>query len=235
MTKLLVIRPQPGATETVARAIALDLDALAIPLFAVVPLAWAAPDPDSFDALLMTSANAARHGGEALRGFSALPCYAVGEATAAAAREAGFRSVTAGKGDGHEALTMAARDSRRRLLHLCGRDHQPIEQPGLAVERRQVYAVEPVSALPGHAVELLRNGAAALLHSPRAAAHFAALVDQAGLDRSAIGLIAISAAAMGTAGEGWRAQWVAAVPRDEALLELAAKLCQTEAISDGTG
>lgn len=235
MTKLLVVRPQPGADESVARASALGLAAVAAPLFTVAALPWHAPRPDDFDALLMTSANAARHGGLALRSFAFLPCYAVGEATAAAARDAGFDRVTRGEKDGDAALALAEDEGRRHVLHLCGRDHKAIERSGLSVTRCQVYAVEALDALPAAALDALRDEAVVLLHSPRAAAHFAKLVDEAGLDRSETRLITISAAAARAAGEGWHAKHIAPIPRDEALLELAAKLCKTGSMSDGTG
>ena len=67
MSKVVVLRPEPGASATLARAKAAGIDAVAIPLFEVVPVAWDAPDPSSVDALLLTSANAARHGGAAQR------------------------------------------------------------------------------------------------------------------------------------------------------------------------
>jgi uroporphyrinogen-III synthase len=68
-------------------------------------------------------------------------------------------------------------------------------------------------------------GALALVHSPRAGALLARLV----ADRDAVAVAAISDAASDAAGEGWRAKAVAAAPSDEALLELAAKLCQIAA------
>ena len=45
MRRLLVLRPEPGASATVERARALGLDAVAMPLFEVEPVAWDAPDP----------------------------------------------------------------------------------------------------------------------------------------------------------------------------------------------
>ena len=64
MRPVLVLRPEPGAGETAARARALGLEPIVAPLFAVRPIAWAAPDPAAYDAVMLTSANAARHGGD---------------------------------------------------------------------------------------------------------------------------------------------------------------------------
>jgi uroporphyrinogen-III synthase len=176
---------------------------------------WDALDPKSFDAILLTSAHAARAAGA--DSLASLPCYTTGETTAEAARCAGFGDVHAGSGDGGAALALARRDGRMRVLHLCGRDH--IELPG--VERRIVYAADPAEKLPEAAREALARQAVILIHSPRAAALFATFVEA----RDGVRLAAISAAAAEAAGEGWAVKAVAARPRDEALLEVAAKLC----------
>ncbi|HEX8374478.1 MAG TPA: uroporphyrinogen-III synthase, partial [Geminicoccaceae bacterium] len=132
MTLVLVLRPEPGAGETAARARALGLDPVVAPLFRIEKVAWEAPAEESFDALLLTSANAARCAGAAPR----KPCYAVGEATAEAARSAGFDVVDAGHSDGAAAVERMARAGIRRALHLCGRDHIPLHHPALTLERR---------------------------------------------------------------------------------------------------
>lgn len=219
---ILVLRPEPGAAATVARARALGLAAMAAPLFAIRPvaldLASLAATPD---ALLLTSANAARMLGAAAVELAALPVYAVGEATAAAARAAGFGQVIAGSGDAPAIVARAAAEGVRRLLHLAGREHRAIAHPAVAIERRIVYAAEFVGALPPDARAALAAGAVALLHSPRAATCFAGLVS----DRATVAVAAISPAAAAAAGAGWRAVAIAAVPTDAALLAAAAGLC----------
>jgi uroporphyrinogen-III synthase len=222
---VLVLRPEPGATATAARARRLGLEPIVAPLFAVRPLAWDAPDPSGFDGVLLTSAHAARQAGSQLARFLHLPCHAVGEATAAAAGEAGFAELRIGAGDGAAAVAAAGGG---RLLHLCGRDHIPLEHAAAGIERRIVYAADAVAALPHEARRALAGGALALIHSPRAGSLFATLVDRAEAPRSHIALAAISEAAAAAAGFGWRFAAAAARPRDEALLELAAQLCQTE-------
>lgn len=86
---LLILRPQPGAESTRARAEALGLSALVTPIFHIVPLPWAAPPAADYQALVFTSAHAPRQAGPALADYRTLPCYAVGEASAEAARLAG--------------------------------------------------------------------------------------------------------------------------------------------------
>ena len=204
------------------------------PLFEIRPLSWLPPEPTRFDALMLTSANAPRHAGPGLAGLTALPCYCVGETTAEAARAAGFDNLRIGPSDGDALLEIAADQGVRSLLHLSGRDHVGLTHARVDITRIPVYAAEPFDSLPAAAADALRAGALALLHSPRAARIFAAAVDAAGLDRAAIRIAAISAAAERAAGPGWASSAAAAAPRDQALLELAAKLCKKGGVS-GTG
>jgi uroporphyrinogen-III synthase len=136
----------------------------------------------------------------------------------------GFRTVRTGSSDGAAALRMMIEDGAERPLHLCGRDHVALDDPRIV--RRIVYSAEEIPRLPPLAAGAVRNGAVALVHSARAASVFAKLVDEAGLDRSRTCLAAISDAAAASAGIGWRTVAIAPGPRDEALLELAAKLCK---------
>lgn len=221
MRRVLILRPEPGATETAERARAIGLDPVVAPLFTVHPLPWTAPE--TVEAVLMTSANAARHGREGLKRLLHLPCYAVGEATAAAARSAGFTDVRTGPGDGAAAVTTMAADGVESALHLCGRDHIPLDHPRIAVERRIVYEAVAAEALPEAARAAIGEGAVVLLHSPRAAALFARLVPE----RKGLRAAAISPATAAAAGDGWSIVAAAGTPRDQPLLELAAKLCNS--------
>ena len=222
--KLLVLRPEPGASETAARARAMGLRPVVAPLFEIRGVEGPPVDPGRYEAVLLTSANGARH---APAGLTALPCFAVGESTAAAARSAGFSQVSAGPFDGAAAAAAMAAAGVTKALHLCGRDHIAIEAEGMEIDRRVVYESEP---LPHVRFE---GPAVAMIHSARAGARFAQLAG----DRSAIAIAAISAAAAAAAGEGWASRAAAASPRDQALLELAAKLCNHEldVARDGNG
>jgi uroporphyrinogen-III synthase len=220
VSHVLILRPQPGADETAKRARALGLEPVVAPLFTIRAVGSDAPE-GPFDALLLTSANGARYG---LRPELAhLPCYAVGQATAEAARAAGAREVVAGPSDGAAAVALLVQAGIASALHLCGRDHIALTHPRIAIERRIVYAAEAAEALPPKARQALDEGALALLHSPRAAALFASLV----ANRAHLRIVAISPAAAGAAGPGWAQLHIAAAPRDQALLELAARLCKT--------
>jgi uroporphyrinogen-III synthase len=215
---LLVLRPEPGASATVATSRAMGLDAVAAPLFTVRALLWSLPAPLP-EAVLMTSANAARLGGDRLAALHCLPLYAVGSATAEAAQEVGFRHVVTGAGDATAIVAQARRDGVSTLLHLAGREHLAPEARGILIERRIVYAADAVNALPG-AARIVLPEAVTLLHSSRIATLFASLVDPAG-----IAIAAISEAVRTAAGPGWRIAGVAERPTDASLLAVAAELC----------
>jgi len=233
VTSVLIVRAQPGAGETAARAAALGLEPVVAPIFKVGAAPWDVP-AERFDAVIFTSAQAPRLGGGGLAAFTGLPCYAVGETTAAAARAAGFADVKVGTGDADALLDVMIADRVGRALHLCGREHKALDGRGPAITRRVVYTAQAIAPLPDAAVSALRGGALALLHSPRGAAHFAQLVDAARIARAGVRIAAISPAAAAAAGSGWASSATAAQPRDQALLELAAKLCNI-AGRGGTG
>lgn len=229
MSDILVLRPQPGAAQTAARAAALGLDAAIAPIFSIQPVAWEPPSPGEIEAVILTSANAARQAGPGLAAFLSLPCYAVGDATAYEARRAGFTGVTAGPRDGEAVIAKAERDGIGRALHLCGREHVEAVSKHLSIVRRIVYSSEALDRLPSEGTDAIAAGALVLIHSPRAGREFARLAESAGIDREQVRLAAISIAAADAAGDGWRAKAVARAPRDEALLELAAGLCKNGA------
>lgn len=215
----MILRPEPGASATVARARTMGLEAVAMPLFEVEPVEWAVPDPAGFDALLLTSANAVRHGGPGLAGLRALPVYAVGEATAAAAREAGFEIAASGEG-GVERL-LGSVPAGVRLLHPCG-EHRIEPQAAQAITALPVYRA---AELP--APERLREieGQTVAVHSPRAARRLAELAGDGAIDRSTVRIAAISEAAAAAAGPNWEKCEAADAPDEAALLALAARLC----------
>jgi len=219
---LLVLRPEPGASATVAAARAMGLEAIAAPLFAIAPVGWSLPAALP-EAVLLTSANALRHGGARLSALTGLPAYAVGAATAEAARQAGFGRIVAGGGDAGAILALARRDGVGSLLHLAGREHRDVVPHDISIDRRIVYAAEAVDRLPAAARGALPE-AIALLHSPRAARLFARLADPAG-----IAIAAISPATLAAAGPGWRLAEAAEDPTDASLLAVAAKLCNQRA------
>ena len=220
MRRVIVLRPEPGATETVRRASERGLDAISLPLFEIEPISWSSPDPDSFDALLLTSANAVRWGGIGLCAFRQLPVHAVGETTAQAAVEAGFEVASTGESGVDELL--ASLDPNLRLLHLCGEDRRVP-----AIQHSSIVAISVYRSkqLPSRTELGQAEGSVVLVHSPRSGQRFAQIVDELGLDRERICIAAISPAAEEAVGRGWAASEAAERPNDDALLALALRLC----------
>jgi uroporphyrinogen-III synthase len=176
---VLVTRPEPDAGRTASRLRALGHAPLVLPLSKTCALDV---DPASLgrdiSAVAVTSANALRHASPALvRQLSALPCYAVGERTAAAARETGFDFVTAGPGD---ALSLAEAVARhlagKRIAYLCGRERFPLFEERLAASGVEVTILETYDTvlleLPDERVHSLLGPSrldAILLYSAKAA------------------------------------------------------------------
>lgn len=218
MLPLAVLRPEPGWSATAAAAAALGLKVIGAPLFEIVPVAWLLPE--ATDAVLLGSANAVRHAGPALKALIDKPAYAVGEATAAAARAAGFTTLVTGSED-LAALTRRIAPSHRRLLRLAGQERTAMPPlSGHEVTERIVYAAVPC------ALRNLAAPAVIMLHSARAALHFAAECDRLALPRAGLALAALSPQIADAAGGGWSARRSALEPTDAALLALARDMCE---------
>lgn len=220
---LLIIRPEPGNANTAERARAFELDTRAIPLFEIRPIAWEPPDPKAYVGILLTSASALRAAGPQLARYTHLPAFAVGGVTAQLARDAGFLSVVEGDSDVIRLVGKIATLGLHRLLHFCGTDVRAFDPYGVVIDRCVVYSADAVEP-PATLAPVLAEGPVVLVHSPRAAARLAGLVDPE--TRARIALVAISANAAEAAGPGWEEVAIAAEPRDEALLEEAARLCR---------
>lgn len=225
--RLLVTRPGVGGEATAARLRALGHEVLLSPLFALKPVDWELPN-FAVDAVLLTSANAARLAGDKIAECTCLPCYAVGAATAQAAKAAGFKDVIAGEADAADILARAAADGVQSMLHLAGRDHRDTGYPAIKLERRIVYAADPVGQFDAATEAALCGGTIdwTLLYSPRAARHFAVLVDRLAIPRAALGLAALSAAVAEAAGSGWREVRSSQLPQEQALFAALLGLCE---------
>lgn len=219
MRRLFLFRPEPGARHSADRARTMGLDALLVPLFAIEPIEWAAPDPAEFDAILLTSANAVRHCGAGIDRLRRLPVHCVGDATALAANLAGLGVASVGKAGVDELLSTIPAGTR--LLHLCGEDRREPAEQSHAITCVPVYRALATDR-PAELTDLPGNVAA--VHSPRAARRLAELVDPK--TQATVCLAAISDAAANAAGSGWQRVETASEPSDSALLALCARLCE---------
>lgn len=177
---VLITRPEPGASETARRVAALGFTPVLAPSLVVRSLP--ARLPERADAVVLPSGNAVATLPPSLH---AVPVLAVGDATAARARGAGFTDVRSADGDA-VALTALAREALPaggRVLLACGRGQSialaaGLRAAGLRVHRRAVYAARPAAALPPEATEALRAGGlrAALFLSAETARAFVRLL-----------------------------------------------------------
>ena len=222
MRPVIILRPEPGASETARRARAIGLVPKLRPLFEARAIPWEAPPPDQFDALLLTSAQAARLAGDGLARYRALPAYTVGQATARALADQGFAQITTGDGDGSAIATRIAADGHRRVLHPGGTTVAPIAAGQLSITRLAVYTIGGKADVALDAV--LEPGAILLVHSPRAGHRIADLIPPD--KRATLHLIAISPAALAACGAGWASGEAPEKPDDERMLALAARLCE---------
>jgi len=233
MLRVLVTRPEPGASRTAQRLQETGFQPILLPLTETVALAVdAGLVPDDAVAVAITSANAVRLATkELIAAFAALPCHAVGTRTAEAARKAGFSSVSEGPGNAEALADNLAGDfSGKTIVYLCGRVRFPAFEQELKTAGVQVRAVETYDTLavdyPDEAILERLSGQpadAVLLYSAKAAAAMQILTKQPALQglfekTSFFALSArIAAAFEDTANERIR---IAAQPDENALLAL---------------
>ncbi len=221
MKPLLILRPEDAGLRTADRARVLGLEPICIPLFKLRSLRWTLPDVTTFDAVVVTSANAIHFGGPQLAHLLNLPFMAVGKASAAAASAAGFSVAVTGDGDNQAVFHQAHQKGYTRLLHLCGRDVVEGAAFSGAITRIPVYAAETIENPVGLS-SALRSPHAVLLFSSRAARRFA---DLCAASRANIDVVAISQIVAQAAGQGWSSVQFATQPAESEMLELARKMC----------
>ncbi|MGE4481348.1 uroporphyrinogen-III synthase [Acidocella sp.] len=176
--KLLVTRPEPGASATAARLVAMGHEPVLLPCLSVTPLPAKLPPYPA--ALVVTSGQAVPALPARLHG---VPVFCVGDATAAKLRMAGFTRVESAAGDA-EALTrlIVARNMPGTHVLAVGERHgrklaEDLRRAGFSVLRRRVYKVSAPRAMPEDIRAGLAGGAfdGALFYSAETARAFARL------------------------------------------------------------
>jgi uroporphyrinogen-III synthase len=156
--RLLVTRPEPDNQRTAAVLRARGHEVMLAPLLRIEAIANADLGAPPFAAILMTSANGARAiaAHPRHRELIALPVLTVGDASADAARAAGFADVASADGDGRDLVrTAAARfaGARQPLLYLSGEDRArdlagELSALGLTVRTVVIYRAAKAGAFP---------------------------------------------------------------------------------------
>jgi uroporphyrinogen-III synthase len=228
--RALVTRPKDDS-EGVARALGQrGIDVMVEPLLDIAPVEGAKPELDGVQGLLVTSANGIR----ALARLSPrrdLAVWAVGDASARAAREMGFCTVASAGGDVDTLADLVASRVDPRagvLLHAAGTVTAGdlsgrLSARGFQVRRQMLYQAVTASRLSDRLCGALRDGGVdlALFFSPRTARTFATLAVEAGVEDSLRAITAYGLSANVSAELAllpWRVLRQAALPTQAALL-----------------
>ena len=219
--KVLVTRPEPGASATAAQLVQLGFEPVVAPCLSIIPLSAKLPERPA--AIVITSAQAIAGLPES---FHKVPCFCVGDATAAKMREAGFASVESASGDAKNLfrLVMTRHVVGTHLLAV-GERHgmalaRQLRQAGVSVIRRTVYSAQPLRVLPSQVATAIAAGeiAAALFYSAETVRAFIRL-QPGGTAR--IDALALSPAIADVLqGLPWRSIRVALAPTEADLLAL---------------
>jgi uroporphyrinogen-III synthase len=199
------------------------------PVLAPEPMRATLPDPHGYDAVIFTSQVAVEMLDDAAAWRDKV-AYAVGSATADAARRAGFsRTVQTGL-DSKDLIAFLATAGFRQAFYPSAEDVSAdvsLDDP-VRIRRLAVYRMAPSRALSPDLVNLARGGAPILvpLFSRRSAQTVERLFREAGISAQNTYLIAvaISADVLGPDAGPWQRRGVADKPTLEAVVEKAAAM-----------
>ncbi|PSJ62019.1 uroporphyrinogen-III synthase [Pseudaminobacter soli (ex Li et al. 2025)] len=180
--RVLVTRPEPGASATASRLRDAGFESVVLPLSQTQALRVdLSVVPESVGAVAVTSANAIRHASlELIAKLAGKRCFAVGRKTAIAARNAGFSDVVEGPGEavGLAQLVSAELPENAMLVYLTGRVRLPDFERSLASSGHRLSVIETYdtvfvtdATLPDGPLD------AVLLYSAKAAQAFSQLTD----------------------------------------------------------
>lgn len=218
--RIAVTRAMPDAEATAARLKARGAVPVVAPLLTIAPCAFDT-SLRSVQALAFTSANGVR-AFPMSREATSIPVFAVGDATAKAARAAGFEDVRSADGDVTSLASVIAASldaSAGAVVHISGADVSgdlagALRSFGFRAERRVAYTAVAVTELPQQLREPLDM---VLFHSARAAETFLAL--GAG-ESPRLVAVCLSERVAEVARKGvWKRVVVAPAPREDALIE----------------
>jgi uroporphyrinogen-III synthase len=244
---VLVTRPSPDDEVTAKALRARGFDVLCAPMLRFEAVPFQDDTDANYGAVIVTSANALRAIAPQLGNsrLLKLPLFAVGEHTAAAAREAGFNEVIASKGDAGALRDLVLANAKSKqlkkapLLYLAGADlardlGNELGENGFAVVTRTTYRMVPAPGLPRDVCDaFVAHIVEAVLHySQRSARAFLEAVRAGGIEISALALpqCCISAGVAAVLREAGATQvTVAASPDENALFEALDRAMQARA------
>jgi uroporphyrinogen-III synthase len=220
--RIWVTRTAPDNGATAARLETLGHEAIAVPVLQVRAIEGDAPR--GFAAIVFSSANGVRHH-PLCDAWLDLPVFTVGDRTADAAIEAGYRNVRSADGDVADLQRLIMESlPPSRIVHFGARETAGdlagfLGRFGFVVDRHIVYATEPV---PLPRLVPLRQSLSRIdgimIHSPRAADRVAKLL--AGADWQGRIWCISEACAVRLAGLTGARLYFAAWPTETAMIEM---------------
>ncbi|MDR9806596.1 uroporphyrinogen-III synthase [Rhizobium hidalgonense] len=206
--RVLVTRPAHSATKTAQRLRDMGHEPLLLPLRRPVhdSAAAAAALARTSGAIAVTSAEAVRvisALGERLRPHLARRLFAVGDATAEAAKRLGFRSVFSSEGNGSDLADLVAAQGADGLLYLAGMPRAEtfegkLRERGIRFSVAECYRMQPVAPDPAEIEAVFAGGRpdAVLFYSRQTADDFFGVAElrSALPEESAIRLLCLSQA-----------------------------------------
>lgn len=229
MPRVLITRPLEDAAPLRARLEQMGISTLNAPVLQINNLQGPPLKLDNVQGFLLTSANGVR----ALAGRTErrdIAVYAVGDATAGAARHAGFTHVLSAEGDVDDLARLvveSAEPAAGTLLHAtssvtAGDLTGALTAAGFMVRREMLYEAVPVASLPSDVLEAMKDDSldGVIVYSPRTARRIETLVATAGLESALarLSLFALSRNVSEAATMAWGQRIIAGHPDQESLL-----------------
>ena len=217
--RVWITRAEPGASRTAARLRDMGFEPVVAPLLAIETLTPPVPDLAPFTALAFTSING-------VAAFAALtrerdrPVFAVGDATAQAARDAGFADVRSASGDLHALARLISSELNDAVVLVpqaeipAGDFDAALADSGarhVSIQPLIVYRARPTTVAAPTTFDAI------LIHSPRAAKR---LAEQGAARLSHAVTVCISAAAAAPLVALGLAPAVARTPDEASLLTI---------------
>ncbi|MEM1088682.1 MAG: uroporphyrinogen-III synthase, partial [Pseudomonadota bacterium] len=184
--QILVIRSEPGASETIARLQAASYETIKSPVLAIASNPEVdIPDLSEIEALIFTSANGVRAFAQRTESRDHT-AWCVGPATAAAAREAGFKRVEQSSGNATDLadyIINRTPPTGKPMLHIAnaeakGHLRKRLTNAGFTIVFCPLYRMTRAIHLSDTALETLISQAPTLvlIHSEKGALAFSELI-----------------------------------------------------------
>ena len=229
--KPLVLMTRP-VQEVQGLATALEVagfQSLSWPMLEITASGEKLPELSGFSGLVFTSRQGVRFCAEQTN-ERALPVFAVGDATAEEARNAGFSRVISAKGDGGDLARLIGATVKpgEKLLHPGAEEkaegwHEKIS--GIDIMAVTLYKAVPPQGFPEEVRRALLAGEIGyvLFFSPATARNFVTLLSGAGFEKAVRGAVAVCLSRMVAEAAGllpWTRVLVAKKPDQKSLLEI---------------